>query len=309
MIRIIRNIDCNHAVSRLDTRHGDYISADRSRSNLRIIRRCADSSGAFSGNRDGIRRFTGRNLNRRFILREGARLLTDRPVDCLCRRGAVRPLVFVVLERRLHGVRACIRRHLSATQCHLGCIIPGQCGGLRRAVVGKSAALSRHSRHLDSTHRNCDRCGIGLTADGCRHNDRSGTVSHRLRTVIYLVCDYSGRAVCERGLHDHSCGVKLVTYDVRRLGRIARYLNLRGDTKVNCVLESTCSFNNLRDGLRTVCCCDGPCAQIGKRKLLTICTRQGCGAVRAGQRSPRKSDDRNCRALNTECAFQFCNGD
>ena len=309
VVRICLDIDCNHAVSGLNTRHGDYISSDRGCSNLRIIRRCADSSGAISGNRDSIRLLIGRNLNRRFVLREGARLLIDRPVDCLCRCRAIGPLVFVVLERRLHSIRARIRRALSTTQSHLGCVVPGQRRGLRCAVVGKSTALSRHSRYLDSTHRNCDRCGIGLTADGCRYNDRRGTVSHRLRTVIYLVRDYSGRAVCERGLHDHSRRVELVTYDVRRLGRIARYLNLCGDTKVNRVLESACDFNGLRNSLRTIRCGDCPCAEVGKRELLTTRTRKGCGAVRAGQRSSFKSDDRNCRALNTECAFQFCDSD
>ena len=309
MVSISRNIDCNHAVSGLDTRDGDDISADRGCSNLRVIGRCADSSGALSGNRDGIRLLIGRNLNRRFVLREGARLLIDRPVDRLCRCRAIGPLVFVVLERRLHGIRARIRRALSTTQRHLGCVVPGQRRGLRCAVVGKSAALSRHSRYLDSTYRDCDRCGIGLTADGCGYNDRRGTVSHRLGAVIYLVCDYSGRAVCERGLHDHSCRVEPVTYDVRRLGRIARYLNLRGDTKVNRVLESARNFNDLRNSLRTVCCCDGPCARVGKGELLTTRTRQGGSTVRASQRSSCKSDDRNCRALNTECAFQFCDGD
>ena len=309
MVRISRNIDCNHAVSGLNTGDSDNISADRGCSNLRVIGRCADSSGAISGNRDGIRLLIGHNLNRRFVLREGARLLTDRPVDRLCRCRAIGPLVFVILERRLHGVRACICRALSTAQRHLGCVVPGQRRGLRCAVVGKSAALSRHSRYLDSTYRDCDRCGIGLTADGCGYNDRRGTVSHRLRTVIYLVRDYSGRAVCERGLHDHSCRVKLVTYDVRRLGRIARYLNLRGDTKVNCVLESAHNFNDLRNSLSTIRCRDGPCARIRQRKLLTTRARQGGSTVRAGQRSSCKSDDRNCRALNTECAFQFCNGD
>ena len=169
--------------------------------------------------------------------------------------------------------------------------------------------MSRHSRHLDSAHRDSDRCGIILTADGCGHNDRRGTVSHRLRVVIYLVCDYSGRVVCKRDLHDHSCGVKLVTYDVRRLGRIARYLNFCGDTKVNRVLESARNFNDLRDNLSTIGCRDGPCARVGKRELLAARTRESRGTVRAGQRSSFKSDDRNRRVLNTKCAFQFFDGD